>query len=115
MRENGPRRVIPAEFRQEAVALMERGGMSYRELSKRLGVGETTLYKWYKAEMARKKARRPKTASPEAQAAQAEESLKQRVARLEKENARLQRDNARLEEDRAILKKAAVWFAKEHE
>lgn len=114
MRVSGDRRAFLPEFRQEAVALMERGGCSYRELSERLGVGKSTLYKWYKAEMARKKAHRPK-ATAEAEVAKAEESLEQRAARLEREVARLQRENARLEEDRAILKKAAAWFAKENQ
>jgi transposase-like protein len=113
MRVNGPRRVFTPEFRQEAVALMERGGLSYGELSKRLGISKQALQKWYMAEMARKKARRPKT--PEAAAAKREESQKERAERLQREVARLQRENARLEEDRAILKKAAAWFAKENE
>jgi transposase len=115
MRVAGDRRAFLPEFRQEAVALMERGGCSYGELSERLGVGKSTLYKWYKAEMARKKAHRPKVTTPGAEVAKAEESLEQRAARLEREVARLQRENARLEEDRAILKKAAAWFAKENQ
>ena len=113
MRVRGPRRVFPVEFRQDAVALMERTQRSYGQLSEELGVSKATLRKWYVAEMARKKARRPKTAGNAI--VPATETLEQRAARLECEVARLQRENARLEEDRAILKKAAAFFAKESE
>ena len=113
MRVNGPRRVFTPEFRQEAVALMERGGMSYGELSGRLGVSKGALQKWYMAEMSRKKGRRPKTTK--GVEGPAEESDKSRAERLERENAKLQRRIDQLEEDRAILKKAAAFFAKESE
>ena len=114
MRVNGPKRLIAPEFRQDAVALMERGGLSYAELSNRLGVGKSTLYKWYRAEMARKKAPRPKTTVAPSPVVEGE-SDKDRAERLAKENAKLQRRVAQLEEDRAILKKAAAFFAKESE
>jgi len=113
MRVRGPRRAFPVEFRQDAVALMERTQRSYREVAEELGVSKSALRRWYVAEMARKKARRPKTTgSP---VVTATETLAERAARLEREVARLQRENARLEEDRAILKKAAAFFAKESE
>ena len=105
--------MFPVEFRQETVALMLRTERSYQQLSEELGVCKSTLRKWYVAEMARKKARRPKV--KDSPVDPASETLEERAARLEREVARLQRENARLEEDRAILKKAAVWFARENE
>ena len=111
MRSRGPNRVFPVEFRQDAVALMERTQRSYQQVADELGVSKATLRKWYVAEMARKKARRSKGSS----FIPANETAEQRAERLEREVARLQRENARLEEDRAILKKAAAFFAKESE
>ena len=117
MRVNGPRRVVTFEFRQEAVALMERGGVSYGELSKRLGVSKSALYRWYREEMSkkapRKKAPRKKAAPLKTLesilAPRSGESLEQRAARLEREVGRLQRENARLEDDQIILKKVAAF------
>lgn len=42
------RRGYPAEFRRRAVALLEAGNRSVRELAEDLGVSEQTLYTWRK-------------------------------------------------------------------
>jgi len=113
MRRRPTRRQFSTEFKQDAVALMQRRNCSYREVSEELGVPPNTLRGWYIAEeMAKQKGKRPKTglvSPPE------RESAEQRADRLEKEVARLQGENERLQEDRAILKKAAAFFAKESE
>src|SRR6478752_7413631 len=98
------------EFKEEAIALMRRGGRSFPELSRDLGVSIFSLRAWYKAdEMARKKGKRPKLTLTNATAL-AKETPEQRIERLERENAKLLRQVERLEEDREILKKAAAFF-----
>ena len=42
------RRGYPPEFRRRAVALLEAGNKSVRELAEDLGVSEQTLYTWRK-------------------------------------------------------------------
>ena len=109
-------RTYPPEFRNEAVALMRRRDCSFPEMSKELGVNESTLRHWYMTDvMARKKAKRPKGASPSSGEAHPSETPEEKLRRLERENAKLRKQVDRLEEDRAILKKAAAFFAKESE
>ena len=98
------------EFRNEAVALLERDDRTIQQVADDLGVPYNTLSYWYKsARMAKK---RKKTAEARSGAA---EDDKQKLARLERENAALRRENESLKMDRAILKKAAAFFAKENE
>ena len=113
MRVHAPYRKFTAEFRQDAVALMQRRDCSYRQLEEELGVNQNTLRAWYKAdEMKKKKGKRPKQA--EAQSSlPAGEPPRDKLKRLEGENKRLLKKVEQLEEDRAILKKAAAFFAKE--
>jgi len=109
-------RRYPAEFRADAVALMERRDCSYRQMAEELGVNQHTLRSWYMAEMARKKGRRPKQVSQDLTSEPSgPETPEERAKRLERENAKLRKQVAQLEEDRAILKKAAAFFAKESE
>ena len=109
-------RTYPPEFRADAVALMERRDCSYREVAEELGVNQHTLRGWYMAEMARKKGRRPKQASPDLTSQPSvPETPEELSKRLQRENAQLRKKVAQLEEDRAILKKAAAFFAKESE
>ena len=91
------RKVYSQEFRQAAVEQVIGQRHTARSVAKRLGVGYGTLRKW--VELAKFNADR--SLIP------ADLPVEQRVRELEKENARL-----RMERD--ILKKAAVYFAKEN-
>ena len=103
------------EFRADAIALLRRTDRSYRQVALDLGVSNVTLRDWYnRDEMAKKgKSKPPVKAVPAA--VLEDESVKDRVARLERENAALRKEVDSLRMDREILKKAAAFFAKEHE
>lgn len=85
------RKSYSAEFKAEALQLMERVGA--KVASQKLGIKEPQLYAW-------KSASRRKLASSEV------EQLQQT------EIARLKRKLAEQEEELAILKKAAAYFAR---
>ncbi len=92
------RQRFTAEFEREAIRLMKTSAKPAAALARELGVPRNRLYKW--AQDAEKKgdqaflgAGRPK-ASTDALSV-------------------LQRENARLKEENAILKKAAIYFARE--
>jgi transposase-like protein len=87
------------EFKLEAVRLLERGEKSAADLARELGVRRNQLYKWQEQIHAKGK----DDAFPG----------HGRRAGNEAELARLKREVARLEEENALLKKAAVYFAKE--
>jgi transposase len=103
-------RKYTAEFRDEAVALLESDGRTIQQVAADLGVSYNTLNYWYKA--ARMAKKRKKAAAATAGASETDE---QKLARLEQENAKLRRENESLKTDREILKKAAAFFAKESE
>lgn len=87
------------EFKLEAVRLLEQGVKSAADLARELGIRRNQLYKWQ-----------------EQISAQGQENVfpgHGRRAGTEGELARLRRENERLKEENAILKKAAVYFAKE--
>lgn len=87
------------EFKLEAVRLLEQGQKSAADLARELGIKRNQLYKWQ-----------------EQISAHGKENVfpgHGRRAGPEGEVARLKREIARLEEENAILKKAAVYFAKE--
>jgi transposase len=86
----------PEEFRREAIRLAELGDRPQRKLAKDLGVSDPTLRKWLKAEMAARGER------PGGLSADEREEL-----------GRLRDENAKLRLEREILRKAAVFFAKE--
>lgn len=89
---------FPPEFKEEAVRQVVERGYSVAEVSQRLGVSSHSLYKWVKA------------IKPDKSDQQTTELLaaKSEILRL---RAQLQRT----EEERDILKKAARYFAREHE
>ena len=87
------------EFKLEAVRLLERGEKSAADLARELGIRRNQLYKWQEQLTAQGKA----DAFPG----------HGRRAGSEAEVARLRRENERLQEENAILKKAAMYFAKE--
>jgi transposase len=102
-------------FREETLALLARGDRSLNQLALDIGVPPSTLDHWYRAEMAKKARKKSHKRPAPSTALLARETTEDKVARLERENAALRAENDELKEDRAILKKAAVFFAKENE
>lgn len=93
------RQRFSAEFKHQAVELLESSDKSGTELARELGIRQNQLYKWreeikQKGDAAFKNVGRP----PKDQ---------------ESEVSRLKRENQRLREENTILKKAAAYFAKE--
>ncbi len=111
------------EFRNDAVALLERTERSLAEVAKELGVSIFSLRNWYNAaRMAKKKGKTGKTLQGKAKpavfvhsAVPEEETAEEEVERLRHELKAAQKKISELEMDRAILKKAAAFFAKESE
>jgi transposase len=89
---------FPPEFKEEAVRQIVDRGYSVAEVSQRLGVSTHSLYKWVKA------------IKPDKSDQQATELLAAKTEIL-----RLRAQLQRTEEERDILKKAARYFAREHE
>ena len=84
------------EFKKEAIKQITERGYSVAEVAERLGTTTHSLYAWLK------KYNEPQPS----QAAQADEQA---------EIARLKAELRRVTEERDILKKAAAYFAREHE
>lgn len=94
-----PSRYSP-EFRQQAVELVAASGKTVAEVARGLGINDTTLGTWVKADRAERgvpdaDGQVPLTASERA------------------ELTRLRRENAKLRTEREILKKAAAFFVQE--
>lgn len=92
------RQKFTAEFKREAVRLLQSGGKPAAVVARELGIPRNRLYKWAqdaetKGEKAFRGSGRPKAASDELSV--------------------LQRENARLQEENEILKKAAAYFARQ--
>lgn len=88
----------PVEFRREAVELVRRSDRSLIVVARDLGVSDSTLSNWVRADRdARARAEDPEGLS---------ESEREELKRLRKENADLRLD-------REILRKAAAYFARE--
>jgi transposase-like protein len=87
------------EFKLEAVRLLERGDKPAADLARELGIRRNQLYKWQEQISAKGK----DAAFPG----------HGRRAGTEAEVAHLRSENERLREENVILKKAAVYFAKE--
>jgi len=88
------------EFKLEAVRLLENTDKSAAELARELGIRRNQLYKWQ--EQLRTKG---------------EDAFPGKGRRTEKDDkiTRLERELERVKEERDILKKAALYFAKETE
>ena len=86
----------PEEFRREAIKLALLGDKPQRQLAKDLGISEVTLRNWLKQEEAARGER------PDGLSSEEREELK-----------RLRDENAKLRMEREILRKAAVFFARE--
>ena len=95
----GPYKEYSQEFKREAVRMMESSGRQPSEIAMELGIRRNQLYKWKdqlssKGDKAFTGRGRPRKES-------------------QSELSRLKQENDRLREENEILKKAAVYFAKE--
>ena len=94
-----PYNTYTKEFKLEALRLMDESDRPASEIAMKLGIRRNQLYKW-KEQMIKKgnvpsaKKGRPKKED-------------------QSEAAKLRQENKRLQEENEILKKAAVFFAKE--
>ena len=94
-----PYNTYTKEFKLEALRMMDQSDRPASEIAMKLGIRRNQLYKWKdqlkkKGEVASAKKGRPKKED------QSEES-------------KLRAENKRLQEENEILKKAAVFFAKQ--
>ena len=92
------RRSFTAEFKREAVLMIQKQGLSVAETARRLDVHENVLRKWQR--------------QLETQGEQAFPGKGQQSA-IEEENRRLREEVRRLTMERDILKKATAFFARE--
>lgn len=89
------------EFKQDAAKLVNEKGYTHRQAADSLGISLSAMGRWSRAEKS------PAQSSP----------AKKAVLNLtdQAELTRLRRENEQLRMEREILKKAAVFFAKEVE
>ena len=94
-----PYKTYPKEFKLEAIRMMEASDRPASEIAMELGIRRNQLYKW--------KEQLVKTGDVAS-------SAKGRPKKEDQsETANLRQENKRLREENEILKKAAVFFAKE--
>ena len=92
-----PYKQYSREFKLEAVRLAEAGDKTASQVARELGIRVNQLWKWTKQLEAEKAAGGPpKLGRP-----------------ADGELERLRRENVRLKEENEILKKAAIYFARE--
>jgi transposase len=94
-----PYKTYAKEFKLEAVRMMESSDRPAADIARELGLRRNQLYKWKEqlaktGDVASSKRGRPKKED-------------------QSDTARLEIENRRLREENEILKKAAVFFAKE--
>lgn len=94
-----PSKTYPKEFKLEAVRMMESSDKPVADVARELGIRRNQLYKWKKqlektGDIEPAKRGRPKKSE-------------------QSDTARLEAEIRRLKEENEILKKAAVFFAKE--
>ena len=94
------RKTFSPEFKREAVRLLEAGDKESAQLARELGVRRNQLYKWQKE--IRQNGR-------EAFPGQGKRSR----SPVTDETATLKAENQKLREENEILKKAALYFARE--
>ena len=85
------------EFKVEAIRLAELGDKTASQVARELGLRVNQIWKW-KQQLEREAA----AGGPAKRGRPADDEL-----------ARLRRENARLKEENEILKKAAIYFARE--
>jgi transposase len=96
-----PRQVYTSEFRQQAVEMITRDGLSIAEASRQFSISPKTLANWVRW-------------AKEGTLPEADASTPRRAATEEEaELSRLRRENAELRMERDILKKSAAYFASE--
>ena len=100
---NRQRRDFPAEFKAEAVRLVQSSGKQVTQLARELNVDRQLLHSWVR-QAERRKGKPLTDIFPGHGNRTAEEA----------ELDRLRRENAQLKEDVEILKKATAFFAKNH-
>jgi transposase len=88
----------PPEFRREAVELVRSSDRSIVEVARSLGVTDSTLHNWLKAD----RDARARAADPGGLSEPERDELR-----------RLRKENVELRVDREILRKAAAYFARE--
>jgi transposase len=88
----------PEEFKREAVALALSSDRTKKDVAASLGITDTTLHSWIRAE----RERQHRDDDPRGLDDDQLEELK-----------RLRKENAELRTEREILRKAAAYFAKE--
>jgi transposase len=93
------RKTYTKEFNIEAVRLLEKGDRPAAELARQLGVARNKLYKWKEEVAAFGQQAFPGSGRP--------------TNDKDAEIARLKRELDRVTEERDILKKAALYFARE--
>lgn len=82
-----------AEFKEDAVRLVQEEGLTAAQVARDLGINAHSLYKWVQA------------ATPEKDESFTESDREELL--------RLRKENRVLKEEREILKKATAFFAKE--
>ena len=88
----------PDEFVREAVELVRTSGRPVVDVARSLGVTDSTLHNWLRAD----RDARARAEDPDALSESELEELK-----------RLRKENLELRTDREILRKAAAYFARE--
>ena len=96
MQNNSPRKNHTREFKLEAIRMSQQPGHTVAEVARELDIRENDLHNWRK--MVKE---------------QGNNVFPGRGRKSNDELSQLRRENARLREENAILKKAAIFFAKE--
>jgi transposase len=92
------RRTFARDYKLAAVKKVIEQGLSYREVARGLGIGDTLIHNWRKAFEADGTLQAEVNQSPS----------------VEAELKRLREENRQLKMERDILKKATAFFAKEN-
>ncbi len=105
MKEQLPKQVYTDEYRQQAVLMVTRDGLSIAEAARRLSMSLKTLANWVKRAKAGQ--------LPAASGGSGSVSHQRMVTEEQAEVSRLRREVAELRMERDILKKATAYFASE--
>lgn len=98
------KRIFTTEFKEEAVRLVVREGLSTPEAARRLEISDKTLANWVRF------ARHGKALGGSGGGTERKASS---VSELEMEVSKLRAENTRLKMEKEILKKATAFFVKE--
>lgn len=98
-RKRRPYKTYPSEFKLEALQLMEQSNRPASEIAMQLGIRRNQLYKWKEQMSKTGKMPTAKKGRPKKEDQSELATLRQEIKRLKEENE--------------ILKKAAIFFAKE--